>query len=142
MTVLAIGDSEKAAIRYLINRAESNRISYTTMFANAEAYKNGCTAPPPIMRDLTIEIPIGFTAAYSIEEHMPGAWFKHFSIGLRTTPGRGPNRHAAAMLIEAFGFVNKIEQCEVWSEPLDDKTFAINVLEPLDGDWSKTFPKQ
>ena len=47
--------------------------------------------------------------------------------------GVGPHPIAVSMLMREFGFVNQFGADPMWTENLGGSEFAVNVLEPLDG---------
>ena len=61
---------------------------------------------------------------------------RHFSISVDERPGARPNLAFTKLLLQMAGFVNPMEECVVWEEDCGHGYTAINVLEPLDGDWT------
>jgi hypothetical protein len=136
---LIIGPAEQAKLDELTARAAASPIDYATMQAIAQADKDPKNAPRlrAQNRALSVEIPTAFTVTLTHEEHKPGVMCRHLSVGVRTTPGRGPSPAAVMMIMQALGFVNRLGRLPVYLETLDDGTAAINLVEPLDGDCRK-----
>jgi hypothetical protein len=152
---LIIGRKERFQIKQLIGRAEGRPVPYDRMLA----YATG-TRPLPVNfnADYTIPIPRFYKVTYTHEEHAPGVVCRHMSISCANRD-RVPNQYAVAWLMELFGFVNKMfwpdrgvqfklltndeadakagRIVKVWIEDLKSGGKAINVLEPLDGDWAR-----
>ncbi len=125
--IVVIGDEERKAIKKLIKHAEEN-------ITSLEMVKKTITGDiPPVGDDknFVIHIPEGMTVVYSIEEHERGT-MKHISLSVNIKD-RVPSPEAVKMILKEFNFINALEKCYVKKE--DVGRIAINVLEPLDGNW-------
>lgn len=134
--LLLIGPDEQRALADLTERAAASPTPYATMKALAEATARGQQNLGDLNRGLTVELPVDYTVTLTCEEHQPGVMCRHVSVGLRTLQGRGPTPEAVNMVLAALGFTARcgVVECLVWTEPLADGTFAVNVVEPLSGD--------
>jgi hypothetical protein len=132
MSALMIGPGEKKAIAALIEKAKKHRFSYQRM----REYASG--ARPinrKLMSDLTILIPAGFTVTYSIEDHAPKVPCHHLSVAAPRAD-RVPNEFAIAMILREFGMMMPLDQSQVYPEEFEPNRIAINVIQPVDGDWT------
>jgi hypothetical protein len=86
--------------------------------------------------EFTIRIPSGFHATYTHEAHRPDVVCRHLSVSV-TASRKGPHPVAMAAIMAAFGFVNRLGHIPAWTEQLGGGDFAVNVIEPLDGDLDK-----
>lgn len=106
MSALVLGVAERDRINALRERAAAAPFSMAEMerrsrgFDPANPKTRTTDSLPP---EFTIEIPRGFTVTYTIEEQ-PIGLCRHISVSV-DTPGRLPNSHALAWLLEAFGFM-------------------------------------
>lgn len=94
-------------------------------------------------------IPFGFKVVYTHEMQHGDIECRHLSMSL-DKPGRVPNPVAVQMIAEEFGFVNKLIDIDSpndintpdhlwwWGEEIQGgKLIAINILEPLDGNYNR-----
>lgn len=130
---LIVGPKERATLADLVARAAASPTDYATMKRIADAHTAGIKGLGDLNRATTVEIPNGYTVTLTHEEQKPGVMCRHVSIGLRTSPGRGPSPEAVRELLPLVGFVNTIGGCAAWLETLDDGTSAINLVEPISG---------
>lgn len=137
MPALILGLAERAQLADLTARAAASPTPYAMMRSLAQASPAHAEEIRELNRALTVEVPDGFTVTLTHEEHKPDVLCRHVSIGVRTTPGRGPAPGAVEMLMDALGFVNRLGRLPTWTETLADGTFAVNLVEPLDGDLRK-----
>ena len=91
--------------------------------------------PQGIYDDFTMRVPMGFTVIFT-HETQPVGLLKHLSMSVDLA-GRVPHPEAVRMLLEEFGFTTRLEDCIVWQEDCGGNHTAINVIEPVDGDWDK-----
>lgn len=153
-TPFIIDDQVRTDIRRLIEQATVKPVP----FKRLQEYASG-VRPIPVNynADATIAIPIAFKATYTHEEHKPGVICRHLSVSVERRD-RIPNEHAMQMLLDEFGFVNKLVEYDndqpnegivvrashrvlppklaLWEEKFIGGV-AINIMEPLDGDFSK-----
>ncbi len=134
-TPFIIGPDEKRLIADLIERAAAAPVAYETVREMAAQYDK--LKGQNIMFDpFTISIPIDYTVTYTHEFQRPDVCCRHLSMSVNR-PGRAPNAFAMQMLMDEFGFKNRLGQTPMYIEPLLNERAAINVIEPLDGDMSK-----
>jgi len=133
--LLVIGTDEKRAISDLIRKATEDRVSYTTMLELVQKCERG-EADPTGNRDKKITLPHGYHVVFTIEEHAPNAPMRHISISVDAAPGLLPSPYAVAAIMQEFEFINNLENCIVGLEAIGGGFQAVNVLEPLNGDWT------
>jgi hypothetical protein len=74
--------------------------------------------------ELTVTIPVGYKAVFSLEEQ-PLGWCQHLSVSV-DTDGKLPSQEAIAVVMEEFGMGNDLHDCiNVWVDP---DTQSINIL--------------
>lgn len=83
--------------------------------------------------DFKVRIPMGFSVIFT-HETQPKGLLKHLSMSVDLA-GRVPRPLAVQMLMDEFGFAMPLEKCIFWEEGCGGGQVAINVLEPVDGDW-------
>lgn len=133
---LMIDNQARAIIFAARQTAEHNVLAYAEMERRAKAADQGETVGL-LNADFTVQIPVSYTATYTHEEHVPGVLFRHLSVAIMGgQPERGPHPAVMREIMAEFKFQNDLENVEGWLETLSDGRLAINVLEPLDGDWS------
>ena len=96
-----------------------------------KALVDGKPMPEGLYDDFTMQVPMGFTVIYT-HEAQPRGLFRHMSMSVHLE-GRVPHPEAVRMVMQELGFVNDLEHCISWPER--GPQVAINVIEPLDGDW-------
>ena len=131
---LTINDDGIRLIADLLNRASKKRISYQNMLSLQESARRG--EPIQLLNsDMTIYLPDAYAVTLTEEEHKPGKWYRHVSISVRgARPNHGPSIPAVNMIIEHFGYPaisGKPDSLVLWTEPMPDRSFAINILMPL-----------
>ncbi len=140
MKPLIIGPVERAAIHDLRERAAANKLDMYQM--NARAIGRGPPSDITLAErgdrsgfpDLTISLPTGYDVTLTIEQHPGGVWCRHMSVSVDRY-GKLPHARAVEMLMQEFGFVHQnLNELPFWKEEFGPGRFAINVLEPLDGD--------
>jgi hypothetical protein len=138
VSALVIGPDQKRAIADLVERAGREPVPFEVMKRLAAAHAEGRDTRELRNRNagLTIDIPFGYAATLTIEEHKPGVLCRHLSVS-SARPGRTPNGPAMDMLMEEFGFVNRLGSVPAFLEDLGQGRCAVNVIEPLDGDVDK-----
>ena len=125
---MVIGDKELAAIDSLKKKAESNVVPYDLMLKLATGQM---PIPANWNHDMTIFIPLFYEVTYTHEEHKPGLVLRHMSVSCKNRD-RVPNEHAIALLMEKFGFVNKLGNVVIRKEQLK-VGIAIEILDPVNG---------
>jgi hypothetical protein len=120
--LLMIDEAVRARIREVIDRARNNRLSIDDMLD----IMNGARQHVGLDPDYNVLIAMGYRVAYSEEEH-PHGMMKHLSISCNDEL---PQRAAAAMLMEEFGFKSSLSDVAAYVEPGTGN--AINLLEPVD----------
>lgn len=129
---LMIGAKEREAIADLIAKA-ALRVTPFDQMERAAAFRSRTGDGFNAMNEAaTIDIPLGFAVTYTHEEQ-PGATCRHMSVSVDGKAGTGPNPHAVAAIMEAFGFKNQFGAAAMWTDTLRDGRLVINILEPLDG---------
>jgi hypothetical protein len=79
-----------------------------------------------------VALPYGYHAAISFEDQ-PAGLVRHLSISV-DTPGKMPNMHAIAMILDAFGLKSG-KALHFWTEEFDPGHHAFNIVQ-LDEDCS------
>jgi hypothetical protein len=97
----------------------------------ALAPKFGTCSTPGLNSDATIYIPDGFAVTYTHEQQRQCVC-RHLSVSVKAAR-KGPHPAAMELLMEEFGFTHKLAELPSWLEPLGHDEFAVNVVEPLDG---------
>jgi hypothetical protein len=124
MRALILNDELRREIRRVVEHARANPVPLSTMKEIAAG------RAPAVGYDqrFACEIPVGYRAVFSIEEH-PGGWMRHLSISV--AEGKLPHPAAIAEIMKEFGFAGGIGDCERWVENTEDAR-AVNLVEPLD----------
>lgn len=130
MTAMLLGPDEEKLIAALIVKASGEVMPFTIVQKIA-----GQTRTPELAKmnnDKTIAMPVGFRVTYTHEEQRPGLACRHLSVSNE----RGVPPPAIMLLMERFGFKNTLADCGTYIERIGAGEFeyAINVIEPLDGD--------
>lgn len=130
---LVIGPDERARMADVIALAERRPVPLEVLEHSTPENIVG------LYGDFTFDIPMGFTVIYTHEVQRQGL-MRHMSMSVHLN-GRVPNPVAVQMVMKEMGFVNDLAHCYWWEEAVGDGDTAINVIEPLDGDW-KPFLKE
>jgi len=137
---LVIGPVACERIAALLRRAAAEPVAHETL----EALVAGDLVPAEDHNArFTIEIPEGFRVTFTFE-HQPGGLCRHMSVSVTNARGRLPHPAVVAALMREFGFHADGLGPEPapgralgWlEETLGTGGSAINVVEPVDGDWS------
>ena len=94
--ILLIDDEVKRRIDLIHTNAETFRYSFSELYRML----GGHQPPPGDMKRHVADIPVGYRAVYTIENHQTG-WFRHLSVsrnGGRSVPGVAPVAEIARML--------------------------------------------
>ena len=115
----------------IIDWAFANPVPFATVKVEFEKAKlNGMVGVAPPEASLTI--PRGFEVAYWHEETSGGVPIRRLSV---TCPAKAVPQAAVGVIMKLFGFVNPLVNCKVWMHQISKKHYAVNVLEPVTGDW-------
>lgn len=153
MTALLIGKEQKEQIASLIKHANDNKIAWETLVKIAKG-ETECAGNQP-GSPYNLILPLGYSIVFTIEEQISGN-FKHISIALLEPITEGmlqcdrmkpkydlvPSRAAVTEIIKLFGYTTDLNDCIIQTEicgeesPGGKKWTAINIWEPIDGDWS------
>jgi hypothetical protein len=129
--VLEMTKEVMARIEEVRDWAAAHPVPYEEVYRLYEAYKaTGVSRIPPPESRLTI--PQGFRVAYGHELSSKGTVLHRVCV---VSPGEVPPQAAIGVIMKAFGFVNPPVNCKIWMNPVSEGRYAVNVLEPLDGDW-------
>lgn len=127
---LVINDEVRAQMRAVIARAEAD----PTTLEQIQKLRSGELIPAALSEGKTLDIPMGFHVVYTVEEQAHGT-LRHLSMSITALEGRVPHPEAVRMVMEEMGFIHPLERCLFWQEDCGGERMAINVVEPLDGDW-------
>jgi len=127
-----IGAKEREAIAELVAKAAARPTPLENLVRAASHKKKTGDAFNAMNEAATIDIPLGYAVTYTHEEQ-PGAVCRHMSVSAASKPGTGPNPAAVEMLMEEFGFKNRLATAYAYLDTLRDGRLVINVVEPLDG---------
>lgn len=127
---LVINDDTRAQMREVVSRAEAEPVT----LEQVRQLQAGELLPNSVNEGKTLDIPMGFHVVYTHEEQEHG-YLRHMSMSITAFHGRVPSPQAVQMVMEEMGFINPLEQCLWWQEDCGGERMAINVVEPLDGDW-------
>ena len=121
-----------AVLGPLKQRAEASPIPYEMIKALAEG------APPPedLYADFKVVVPGGVRVAFTNEVQVHGL-MRHLSVSVEggRTPDSCPHPVLIQEIMSLLGFINPLAECKSWIEDTGTE-FAINILEPEDGDWT------
>lgn len=142
MTVFTITEADEAKIKELraLSEASENVISFADMMKRVEQANRGI---PTGFKDRNITLEWGWDVTYTVEEHRPGVPCRHLSMS-SPKAGKTPIPMAMDMITQKFGFVNRLvdgqgaptQHPAVYFEPLSHGGHAVNVIEPLTGDFT------
>jgi len=127
---LVITPEIREQMRKVVAHAKANPTSLETLALLVA----GELQPDHVNEGKTLDIPMGFHVVYT-HEHQPNGILRHLSVSI-VLEGRVPHPEAVRMIMREIGFLLPLEQCLFWEEPCGGNNVAINVVEPLDGDWA------
>lgn len=127
---LIIDGGVREALRAIVARAAADPVPLEVVRGLAA----GALFPEDVSRGKTLDIPAGFHVVYT-HEHQAHGVLRHLSVSI-DLPGRVPHPAAVQMIMEEVGFILPLAECWAWEEPCGNDRRAINVVEPLDGDWT------
>lgn len=145
-TPLIFGDEQKRALASLRERAAASPVD---LKARMSADRRGIHPEwkrrhMDQMNAQTVMIPMGFLVTFSIESGHPAGVCRHMSMS-SAAQGRTPTEAAIKMIADELGFVGFPEFCMVYKEELqrgERTAIAVNVIQPLVGNWSEGALKQ
>lgn len=121
-------------VEQLVERmsAPEKVVPFKTMMARKEALQQG--GPNIIEADSWIKLPGEWTLGYTHEEISEGVVFRHMWLA---APIMVPPKEMTKLFMGLCGFVNKIENTVTFGHSHSEKPrrAAVNVIEPLAGDW-------
>jgi hypothetical protein len=130
MTLILTNDTDARA-EDIIAWAEANPVPFATVQARFSAYQlSGVPVVPPPQGHMPV--PEGFEVGYWHELHSRGFPLRRLWM---TAPGEMPPAAAVQVMARLFRFVNPLVDCKVWLNKIDRRRYAVNVLEPVSGDW-------
>lgn len=129
MTALVIGPEQKAEIAALRTLAIAHPVDVKWLLKAIKLPQLKAKHMAQ-MTEQTIEIPMNFLVAFSIETGHPAGVCRHMSMSVRQD-GRAPTPDAVWMVAEEFGFVGGLGQCAVYQEDLKGHGIAINIVQPV-----------
>lgn len=127
---LIIDDAVREELRTVVARAAADPVSLEQLHALVA----GELLPEEVSRGKSLGIPAGFHVVYT-HEHQANGVLRHLSVSI-DLPGRVPHPAAVQMIMEEIGFILPLAKCQSWVEPCGNDRRAVNVVEPLDGDWT------
>ena len=107
----------------------SRRIAWEVLVAASNGFDpNDPTKrpPSPTPLDQTLELPFGWKISLTIEQQLAG-WCWHVSMS-SPVPGRTPTPTTLDWVLDALGFVQTREMCEVYLEHYASGRVAVNVI--------------
>jgi len=119
---LVITPVKTAALHQLERRAYEGPFTYPHIRKNFRA-------PLP---ERTITVPHGHNVAFTVAQFRPGWRCRQLAI---QGPDKWPIMADVSYLMAFFSFKSSIEACLTWADGPDGRK-RVNILEPLDGDWS------
>jgi hypothetical protein len=130
--LLLIGPEERAAIQLAIEEARLKPIPLEYVRRGISGGSSWLTleqrkeVPPRPVDAVPLELPLGYSVAVSFEEQPVGLCM-HLSVSVDTAPqGMVPDRHAIAMIIDAFGLKDRPNH--IWLEEFAPGQYAINIV--------------
>ena len=128
---IVIDDIVRARMREIVALANERPIPLEIIRLLAA----GEPMPKGLHNDFTMVVPMGFPVIYT-HEVQPSGIFRHMSMSVALDRvDRVPHPLAVQMVMEEMGFINDLGHCKFWHESVGGCRTAINVLEPLDGNW-------
>lgn len=135
LQALIIGPTEKAKIKEAVAWAEEHPVPWTRLEGLALSDPSSVVSlddrPAGFRASLSsffVELPIGYLAAYSIEEQ-PAGNFRHLSVSV-DRPGKLPSPEAVETIAKAFGFTSALDvPGRTWIEEFEPGQHAVNVVQ-------------
>jgi hypothetical protein len=130
-----IGATEREKITEIIAWAKAHPVSFDTVRKAAVPAKDRVMLSDrrpdhERPRSRHLDIPVNFTAAYSVEEQ-PAGFCAHLSVSVcRRRPGAMPNPQAVKMIAEEFGIppFDGDDPVRMWVEEYAPGEFAVNLV--------------
>lgn len=135
MHALIIDKHAHAKLEALRAVAEAHVVSFASMYQQFTEHEARGKRPPkdPPNVDRTVMLKVGYSCTFTVEEHREGVPCRHISV---SGPNQLPAPQAVEMLMQIMGFQNDLLSCKVWTEEVGPDRIAVNVLEPVHGDWA------
>lgn len=128
---LVIDSEVDARAQEIASWAKDNPVPFAQVKADFEkAQITGQLYRPP--QEGQMQVQTGFSVAYWHEVASSGAIVRRLVVAC---PAKVPPAPAVGILMRLFGFVNPMVNCKVWMNFIDKRRYAVNVLEPVTGDW-------
>lgn len=132
MSVLMIGETEREAIRQIVQFAKDNPVSIEEVMAAPRmpdttvlAYEGRGEIKPRSRGEITL--PGGFRCCLSVQ-HQPAGYCTHLSISVEGRPKKGAMAHPAAVEMIANEFGVGYPADKMWIEEFEPGEYAINLL--------------
>jgi hypothetical protein len=123
MRALILDEKTRAAIGRVVEYARAHPYELEQI----HQIRDGTLPPPGDNPEHCCLIPVGFRAAYTLENH-PGGLHRHLSVSVDGGPGKMPSVAAVQELMKEFGFKNDLSACYVYTEGVPGGSDAANVL--------------
>jgi len=122
---------DESEIERLLFNAQYNIISLEQV---KSLIKGELTEIPGDNENFLMFVPPNHKVVYTHEEQ-PSGVCRHLSV---SSDDEYPALPIVEVLLEKFKFINALKDCIVWRERIGDSDIiAINIMEPLDGNWAK-----
>jgi hypothetical protein len=132
MSVLIVGEAERARIKEVIAFARANPVPMSKIKEGKLDHTNVLKLedrPPGFERPASahVDFPGGYRAAFSIEEQ-PAGFCTHLSVGVegRAQKGMLPSMPAVRMICEEFGV--PFPPDHGWTEEYEPGEYAVNLV--------------
>jgi len=130
-------EEDQNKIQELIKKAEENIFTVTMV---KEMISEG-KIPSEFFEEYSIELSNGHVALFNVEDTGDGP-FRHLCV-THKLPGEVPPIPEFKRIMKLFEFKNSLDICIqrgfVWDNEIEGRKVAINVVEPLDGDFDKLY---
>lgn len=142
MTVFTITDTDAAQMAALRQLSEENVIPFAEMMDRVRQVQLGIHVPG--FDNRTIHLEWGWSITYTVEEHRPGTPCRHLSVA-SPKAGKVPLPMVMQMVLDRFGFTHRVadeqgqalEHPLIYVEGLSNGGHAVNVIEPLSGNYDE-----
>ncbi len=125
-------------VRRLKKNAKLNPVPFEEMQKLSKGQPSPIPGGPDNLNNFTINA-VNYEIIYT-HECQPDGICRHLSISMFNE--ELPHIDVLQFICKEFGFINKVSDMPVWVEDFGDDTYkAVNVLEPIDGDFSKHMKK-
>lgn len=127
MRVLVLPDPKVIALKA---KAEACPIPLDVV---TKLFKEGLPAGPHPFDPFTVDILGGYRITFTLETQRHGVC-RHLSVSA-DAKDRLPHKPVVMALMGELGFLLSLNDCKVWLEETTTRGAAVNVLEPVGGDW-------